>query len=183
MFAMPPAVPPPSIPDPVILEDVRQYAIEGRTEAELVAQMNAKGYLEERGRFWGYTSPELRWSFDVRPVDGRCELVDPKVLLIITTTLPSWSPPAGVSAAMVAKWRVLERALRHHEGEHAQIARTEARQLVALMRRRGDGHSCNDLDASLQREGRAIMRKADAANTELDERTHHGATEGVALRW
>jgi len=182
MFATPP-LPPPTIPAPVILEDVRYYVIEGRSEPELVAQMNAKGYLTEHGRYWGYTSPQQKWSFDTKPVDGRCYLVDPKVVLIITTTLPTWTPPPGTSAAMMTKWRAFDRAARHHEGEHAKISRDEARELIALMRKHRSDVSCSVLDASLQAEGREIMRKADAANVELDKRTGHGATEGVAISW
>jgi predicted secreted Zn-dependent protease len=182
MFATPP-LPPPTIPAPVIREDVRYYVIEGRSEPELVAQMNAKGYLTEHGRYWGYTSPQQKWSFDTKPVDGRCYLVDPKVVLIITITLPTWTPPPGTSAAMITKWRAFDRAGRHHEGEHAQISRDAARELIALMRKHRSDVSCSGLDASLQAEGRAIMRKADAANAELDKRTGHGATEGVAISW
>ena len=83
----------------------------------------------------------------------------------------------------MAKWHAFDRAIRHHEGEHAQIARDEARELVALMRKRRSDVSCSGLDASMQAEGRVIMRKAEAANAELDERTRHGATEGVAISW
>lgn len=182
MFAAPP-LPPPVVPAPVIREDVRYYAIEGRNEPELVAQMNAKGYPGEGRRYWAYTSPQLSWSFDVKDVGGRCALVDPKVSLTITTTLPSWTPPSGTSAAMVAKWRELDRAMRHHEGEHAQIARDMAAALVALMRDHGTDVSCDRLDALMQAEGRAIMQRADAAGRQLDARTGHGASEGVALRW
>jgi len=182
MFATAPPLPP-TIPDLVVLEDVRYYVIEGRSEPELVAQMNAKGYLGEHGRYWGYTSPELKWSFGVKLVDGRCKLVDPKVVLIITTTLPAWTPPSSTSAAMMAKWRAFDRAIHHHEGEHAQIARDEARKLVVLMRKHHSDVSCSGLDAYMQTEGRAITGKADTASAELDERTGHGATEGVALSW
>jgi predicted secreted Zn-dependent protease len=41
MFAAPP-LPPPAIPAPVIRDEVRYYAIEGRNEPALVAQMNTK---------------------------------------------------------------------------------------------------------------------------------------------
>ncbi|MHB1058848.1 MAG: DUF922 domain-containing protein [Rhodanobacter sp.] len=182
MFAAPP-LPPPTIPDPVIHEDIRYYAIEGRSEPELVAQMNAKGLPDGHGRYWGYTSPQLKWSFDTSPTADGCRLADAKVVLAITTTLPAWTPPPGVPAAMLAKWHAFDRAIRHHEGEHAQIARDEASELVALMRKHRVGASCSGLDALLQAQGRAILRKADAANAELDERTGHGATEGVAISW
>jgi predicted secreted Zn-dependent protease len=84
---------------------------------------------------------------------------------------------------MMAKWRAFDRAIHHHEGEHARIARDEARKLVVLMRKHHSDVSCSGLDAYMQTEGRAITGKADTASAELDERTGHGATEGVALSW
>jgi len=182
MFATPP-LPPPAIPALVIQEEVRYYAIEGRNEPELVAQMNTKGYASGSDRYWAYTSPQLTWNFDVKVVGGSCVLVDPKVSLTITTTLPSWTPPPGTSATVVAKWHELGRAMRHHEGEHAEIARTMAGALVALMREHHADVSCDHLNAFLQAKGRVIMQRADAAGIRLDAQTRHGASEGVALRW
>jgi predicted secreted Zn-dependent protease len=182
MFALPPTLPA-AIPDAVISEKIRYYTIEGRNESELVAQMNAKGYLSEQGRFWGYTLPHLDWRFDSKAVDGRCHLTHAKVAVVITTTLPAWTPPAGTSAALLAKWRAFDRAIRHHEGEHAQIDRDGAAALVASMRKHSGDVSCAALDAALQAEGKAIIRKGEDANRELDERTQHGAKEGVAISW
>jgi len=182
VFAIPPT-PPPAVLAPVIREDVRYYVIEGRSEPELVAQMNAKGYLAEQGRYWGHTSSRLGWSFDTKAVAGRCHLVDPNVSLTITTVLPQWTPPSGTTETVVGKWHALIKALRHHEGEHAQIARAQAQALMALMLRHHSDKSCAALDASVQAEGRAIMHKSDAADVELDRRTQHGATEGVSMQW
>lgn len=181
MFFAP--IPPPSLPQPVIREDVRYYTIEGRSEPELVAQLNAKGYLTPDGRYWGFTSPALSWRFDTKPADGRCHLVNATVVLIVTTTLPVWAPPAGTPAALRVKWHAFDQAIHHHEGEHAQIDQDEARELAALMRTHAIDVSCRTLAASLQAQGKVIMQKSAAANAELDARTQHGATEGVAISW
>ncbi|MFA6231877.1 MAG: DUF922 domain-containing protein [Rhodanobacter sp.] len=183
MFAIPPPQTPAALA-PVVREDVRYYVIEGRSEPELVAQMNAMGYLTEQGRYWGHTSSRLGWSFDTKAVAGRCNLVGPNVSLTITTVLPQWTPPPGTPETVVGKWHALTKALHHHEGEHAQIARAQAQALMALMLRHHSDHkSCAALDASVQAEGRAIMHKSEAADVELDRRTVHGATEGVSIQW
>jgi predicted secreted Zn-dependent protease len=114
----------------------------------------------------------------VKDVGGECILVDPKVSLTITTTLPSWAPPQGTSATVVAKWHEFDRATRHHEGEHAEIARGAARALVALMREHRTDASCDQLNAFMQEKGKAIMQGADAASRQLDAQTRHGASEG-----
>jgi predicted secreted Zn-dependent protease len=84
---------------------------------------------------------------------------------------------------VVAKWHELDRAMRHHEGEHAKIARDMAEALVALMRAHRTDVSCDRLDAFMQAKGRVIMQAADAASNRLDAQTRHGASEGVALSW
>jgi predicted secreted Zn-dependent protease len=172
------------VPNPVVRQDTRYYVIEGRKESDLVREMNAKGYLNESSRSWGYTSPEVFWSYDVKRYGGqKCALVSPKVVVLITTTLPQWSPPPDTSAAVMAKWGKLDQALRHHEGEHAQISVREGEALVALMRGHSSDISCEHLNRYLQDAGRKILDQASGQNAELDRRTAHGTNEGVAISW
>jgi predicted secreted Zn-dependent protease len=112
------------VPGPIVRQDTRYYLIEGRNEPDLVREMNTKGYLNQSmTRYWGYTSPEVNWSYDVKRYGGqKCALVSPKVVVLITTTLPQWFPPPDASATVIAKWRKLDQAMHHHESEHAQIA-------------------------------------------------------------
>jgi predicted secreted Zn-dependent protease len=113
----------------------------------------------------------------------KCALVSPKVVILITTTLPQWSPPPNTSDVVIAKWRKLDQAMRHHEGEHAQISVQEGEALVALMRGHPSDISCEHLNSYLQVAGRKILDQASEQNTELDRRTSHGTNEGVAISW
>lgn len=181
MFA---ATPPVLIPNPVVVEATRYYEIKGRHEADLVKEMNSKGYRSGETTYWGYTLPQVRWTFDVRKYKGQpCRLVNPNVSIRITTMLPRWNPPAGTSDAVIKKWQKLYAALQHHEGEHGQIAKDQGNAFVALMREHPSDDSCERLKAWLDDEGHQIIQRDSVKDAELDRRTRHGVDEGVAISW
>lgn len=173
-----------SIPNPVVVETTQYYEIKGHHEADLVKEMNSKGYRSGGTTYWGYTSPQVRWTFDVKKDPGQaCRVVNAEVSIRITTTLPRWEVPAGTADAVVEKWRKLSAALQRHEDEHGQIAREEGDALAALMRKHASDDSCARLNAYLHDEGQKIFQRSSARNAELDRRTHHGVDEGVAISW
>jgi predicted secreted Zn-dependent protease len=179
-----PATPPVSIPAPVVVEAIRYYEIEGRHEADLVNEMNAKGYRAGEATYWGYTSTQVSWTFDVRKPQGQpCTVLNPKVSIRITTTLPHWDPPASTSEVVIRKWQKLYAALQHHEGEHAQIARDEGDAYVALMRGHSSDDSCGRLKAWLDDGGNRIRQANSGKDAEMDRRTRHGVDEGVSMSW
>lgn len=181
MFAATPAV---SIPAPVVVEATRYYEIKGRREADLVDEMNAKGYHASEATYWGNTSTQVSWTFEVEKHQGQpCMVVNPKVSIRITTTLPHWDPPAATSEVVIRKWQKLYAALQHHEGEHALIARDEGNAYVALMRGHSSDDSCERLKAWLDDQGNRIRQENSGKDAELDRRTRHGVDEGVSLSW
>ncbi|WP_158883767.1 DUF922 domain-containing protein [Rhodanobacter sp. L36] len=182
MFAVTtPTVP---IPRPVVVETVKYYEIKGQHEADLVREMNAKGYRVGKATYWGYTSPTVQWTFDVEKQNGqRCMLTNPHVSVHIITTLPKWNAPTGTSGILVTKWNELFAALKHHEGEHGQIAKEQGDALVSLMQTHPSDASCKQLNAYLHTEAQKIFQRDAERNTELDRRTHHGTDEGVAISW
>jgi predicted secreted Zn-dependent protease len=181
MFA---ATPPVLIPNPVVVEVTRYYEIKGRHEADLVNEMNSKGYRTGKTTYWGNTSTQVRSTFEVKKYQGQaCRVVNPKVTIRITTTLPHWDPPAGTSEVVIKKWQKLYAALQHHEGEHGQIAKDEGNAYVALMRGHSSDDSCERLKAYLDDEGNKILQADSVKNAELDRRTRHGVSEGVAISW
>ena len=98
-----------------------------------------------------------------------------------------WGSPkvanAGTSNTVVLKWNKLFTALKHHEGEHGQIAKEEGDALVALMQAHPSDASCKQLNAYLHAEAQKVFHRDSERNTELDRRTHHGTDEGVAISW
>ncbi|MDR6935037.1 DUF922 domain-containing protein [Luteibacter sp. 3190] len=179
LFAVPPVV----VPEPVVREHIAYYAITGSREEDLVKEMNRKGPTKPDGRYWAMTDAGVSWSYDVRLAGGTCALVKPSVLVTIDITLPSWKPPLGVDATIVAKWNRMLDALKKHENEHAQFSRDTADALTSLMREHASDTTCARLDATLRARGRAILDAEKKRNAELDARTAHGSSEGVGIAW
>ena len=64
-----------------------------------------------------------------------------------------------------------------------QIAKDEGNAYVALMRGHSSDDSCERLKAYLDDEGNKILQADSVKNAELDRRTRHGVSEGVAISW
>ena len=153
LFAVPPVV----VPEPVVREHIAYYEITGSREEDLVREMSRKGPKNPDGKYWAVTDAHVSWSYDVRLQGGACVVVKPSVLVSIVITLPSWKPPAGIDAKIVAKWNRMLDALKKHEEEHAQFSRDTGDALTSLMREHASDTTCARLDATLGARGRAIL--------------------------
>jgi predicted secreted Zn-dependent protease len=179
-FAPPPAV---VVPDTMVVERNNHYDIKATTEPEIVHEMQAKGPAGFDSTYWAYTNAGVSFSYDTHQVGAYCVLVKPNVHVSINITLPAWTLPPGTRPAVVAKWNALYKAIVHHEGEHAQIARDSGDAITALLRSHPRDSSCKKLDAYLQEKAAPITAAREKANSDLDARTQHGAKEGVAISW
>jgi predicted secreted Zn-dependent protease len=177
------AAPPVTIPEPVIRERTAYYEVVGSREPDLVRELNEKGPTKAADTYWAFTDAGTSWSYDTRMHGAVCVIVKPSVVVAINTTLPHWTPPPGVDGRVVGKWNAMEKALRHHEDEHAQFARDTGKAVTALMREHPTDATCERLDAYLQARGRTLTDNASKQNLELDARTGHGSKEGVAISW
>ncbi|UPG90836.1 DUF922 domain-containing Zn-dependent protease [Luteibacter aegosomaticola] len=180
MFFAPPVVP---IPDPVIVERESFYVIRAVDEPGLVQEMKDKGPADTTGNYWGYTFANQGFGYDTRMEGGVCVLVKPWVHVSINTVYPSWDQPVHARASAVAKWTPFYQAMRRHEGEHATFARNAGAELVTVMRNHPSDETCAKLDAYIQHEWATISARSAKANKDLDDRTGHGSTEGVAISW
>lgn len=176
-------MPPVYIPEPTVHETVAYYDIGGRNEADLVAQMNSKGPGRGGQRYWGVTHWSVGWDYGTRRDGGRCVLDQTKLWLDIVIILPRWSPPAGTSATVVSKWTRLIAAADRHEHEHARHGLDAIAAVAALMREQGAENDCEALRQRIEHDGQALVEKFSRLDGELDARTRHGATEGVAIQW
>ncbi|KJV34756.1 DUF922 domain-containing protein [Luteibacter yeojuensis] len=180
MFYLVPVDP---VPAAIIEERESHYDVHGATEPDMVRDLNAKGPVVGAGHYWAYTSANVNFNYRTRQAHGACFLVSPSVVVSINIVYPQWMPSAPPTAAAASKWAKLDRAIHAHEGEHAQLAREQARSLVRLLRRHVSGKTCKALDTVVERESVILRQKSVMANEALDERTGHGLKEGVAISW
>ena len=179
-FAPPPAV---VVPDTVIVERTSHYDIKATDEPGIVTEMNEKGPSGGDGTYWAYTNGGVSSSWDTKQLGATCVLVNPQVRVSINIVYPSWVPPAGVKPQVVAKWDAMLKAMIHHEGEHAQLARDQGNALTAMLREHSSDSSCERLESYLKKKDADILKRRDAADVDLDKRTGHGSKEGVGISW
>jgi predicted secreted Zn-dependent protease len=179
-FAPPPVV---VVPDTVIVERTSHYDVNATDEPGIVKEMNEKGPTGGDGTYWAFTNGGVSSSWDTRQVGSKCVLVNPRVRVSINIVYPSWVPPSGVKPLVIAKWDAMLKAMVHHEGEHAQLARDQGHALTAALRAHTNDSSCGRLESYLQGKNAEILKKRDAADVDLDKRTGHGSKEGVAISW
>lgn len=157
---------------------VSAYPVTGETASEIFESLVAGGPLDGDRRFFGMTEADMGLQYRTAPTDGSCALVDVRVTLDVVTTLPEWTPPRGVPAALRRDWARFFRALQRHEAEHEALAVRgveKASEAVRGLR----GPSCAAVEAEARRRLQRIEIEIEASHRRYDEQTGHGRTEGA----
>ncbi|MFN3596871.1 MAG: DUF922 domain-containing protein [Rubricoccaceae bacterium] len=154
------------------------YDVEGSTEADLLAQLRARGPRWEGEAFFGLTRAEYGFTHGYREHAGRCALAAPEVELRVTITLPRWQAPAGAAPALRQRWDRFAQALAAHEDEHRRIAEQGGERLRAALAR-VEAPACAGAGAEARRLAEAIGAETQRAHERYDAQTGHGRTEGA----
>lgn len=105
--------------DGQVIEEVKTYAISGRSGAELYASIGQHGPKAGVSRAIALTNFKLTWSRNYQPSGGGCTLVSARPKLVLTYTLPK---PAGkLPANLQKRWDVFIEGVRRHEKVHGDI--------------------------------------------------------------
>jgi predicted secreted Zn-dependent protease len=102
---------------------VTYYDVQGADLRGLLASLNA------RGPHHGRADWKVSYRFTTRPGGGGCAVESLSTELDLQMTLPRWSPPAGASRDLVARWERYLAALRVHEEGHLDHGRDFAREV------------------------------------------------------
>lgn len=158
----------------------RYYAVQGRSEADLLEAMRRSGPEWEGRRFFGLTASEVRYAYGRAARATGCALADLVVTMTITVTLPQRQPEQGVPPELERDWHLFEHALRLHENGHRRLLEEEAEQIrLALAGTRAP--SCDAIDAEARQAVEQVRRSYATRHTDYDARTEHGGTQGA--RW
>jgi len=118
---------------------------------------------------WGKTRWNVTYDYDA--TDGVATSV--AVTARITVELPRWTTLSKQPRRVQAEWNRMLTALRRHENEHVRIARERIQQLAGEM----SGKPESDLPDIHAR----CLQELDTLSDAFDQRTDHGAKEGVTL--
>ena len=99
-------------------EEVKAYAITGRTGMELYQSIGERGPQVGPGRVIAHTTFKLTWTRKYEQQGSACTLTSAKPKLIITYTLPK--APNDLPAATKASWESFIAGVRTHERWHGE---------------------------------------------------------------
>ena len=160
--------------DPAAIRDavVRRYPVTGNTAAEVRAQLDATGPVDDHGtRRDGLTHWEIRWQLPAG--DGTCRADTVQVDAQVVVTLPDWRAPDGVDPVLRRQWEWYLHALAAHEQGHVDVVR----QALPDVRNALVAAACTDLNGAGRREVERVRSLQDA----YDERTGHGRRDGATF--
>ena len=177
---VPGASAPPPLPIGVRAQVVEQpYDVHGLTRLEITRSLNegARTYVRSGSR--GYHQWNVRWQFRYAPSLRGCDITSSAVNLESVTTLPRWVDRDRADSALVAEWDRYIGALRIHENGHRDIAHRAAAEIQRTLRRFSAG-TCASISARANRVAQDIVERHRRENSEYDEETRHGATQGAS---
>jgi predicted secreted Zn-dependent protease len=171
---------PPPLPIGVRAEVIEQpYDVHGLTRAEIMRSLNEEARTFVGRGFRGYHQWNIRWQFRYAPSLRGCDITSSAVNLESVTTLPRWVDRNRADSALVAEWDRYIGALRSHENGHRDIGYRAAAEIQRTLRRFSAG-SCASISPQANHVARDILERHKRENSEYDEETRHGATEGAS---
>jgi predicted secreted Zn-dependent protease len=179
-MTVPGASAPPPLPFGARAQVVEQpYDVHGLTHLEITRSLNEGARTNIRGGFRGYHQWNIRWQFRYAPSARGCDITSSSVDLESATTLPRWVDRDRADSALVAEWDRYIGALRIHENGHRDIAHRAAGEIQRTLRRFSAG-TCASISSHANRVARDILERHRRENSEYDEETRHGATQGAS---
>jgi hypothetical protein len=133
------------------------------------------------GGHTAYTSWNLSYRYTNRSVPGGCKVDTVTTRLDLKVRMPRWTPAAGTSADLDARWGRYISALQVHEAGHVQTGRD----FDSNFKRAAMGLSaadCGALDSALRAQFNSFLKQANARDKDYDAQTQHGATQGAYFK-
>ena len=156
------------------------YDVQGRTLAELRADMRRKGPRISDSSFVGETRSPMRWTWKTHSEGpSTCSISDVTISVNAQILLPRWTPPADTTPGLYTEWQRFLTALETHESGHKDIAAKAARELQTKLR---DLFApCNMISTRAEDIARTILDKAHIEQRQYDSDTRHGITQGTGF--
>jgi predicted secreted Zn-dependent protease len=159
--------------------DTEHYDIRGTTDAQLRAEMTARGPAGADGRRYdGYTRWYVSWRYTYQR-GGACAIDRVYTTVKVTTTLPRWTDEGRADAALQAVWRRYAAALATHEDGHARNGLGAARDIDAALARLPPEPNCDAMGARANTVANSILRQYNQRDLDYDRETAHGITQGA----
>jgi len=170
--------------DPMINTRTTYYDISGRSNRVLRREMSIKGPRFNNGstRYWAITRWMVNWNAHYQPNNGYgCSISAIQTTVSIEFTYPRWIDRANARPNMGRQWDRMYQALVAHEETHASHGIAAAKQIEHELLQLSNYNNCNNLRQEAATRAQQIIQRYQRADVQFDQRTHHGANEGVRL--
>jgi len=158
------------------------YSIKGASLGEIRRSMDQSRPWKEPANLSGLTEWRIEWRFEVTPTEGGCRCNSFTTTTTITNTLPRWTPPDGVPAELKTAWTRFIMALGEHEDGHSRLALAAVADLHKRIEALGSAPDCEELRKRINDLAGRVLKEHRQRDRDYDQRTRHGAAQGVALR-
>jgi predicted secreted Zn-dependent protease len=148
------------------------YSVTGASFRE-IRQSIARSHPWKDG-FDGDTQWRVQWSYQLTPTPNGCSCTSLRTTTTIVTTMPRWTPPAGVMPEVKEQWTRYFTNLLQHEVGHARIGIAAAAEVDRQVRQNSTASDCEILKRAIDERADRIVEAHRAKDREYDQRTNHG---------
>lgn len=164
-------IPATAIAEPIINKTYSYFRIGGRTAEDLDKELENRGPLT---RATGHRHPgatEIKFGGDVTYVEsgGRCSVGGARVTLRTHLILPRWGNRSRAATDLGLIWDTLSKDIKRHEERHAEIARTNARQLERELLALAPNKTCDALERQVAETTRRVLEAHDREQLRFDQ--------------
>lgn len=159
------------------------YTVTGKTVNEIGKSLEANAMpdpAEPGSRYYALTRWQLASDWAMRPSLRGCEVVDGKVTVAITITLPALVTP-NVPADVRQRFDTFMEKTVLHESDHVEITLRGAREYQRALSHHPPASNCDILKSQLDALFRQNFDAIQRANREYDAKTQHGRTQGAVF--
>lgn len=154
------------------------YEVVGATLRRLREVTSLLGPLREGRRHAAYTGWELRWSYAHRVSPEGWQTAAVRVAVLVTRSLPRWSPVPSAEPGLAEAWARYLDALTLHERGHVALAAEAGRAVLAALRGMPPCATRDGLDDLARETVHGLSERAREEERAYDALTDHGATQG-----
>ena len=162
----------------VVDVDYVHYRVTGETSGEILASMTSNGPTEGERRYFGLTTSEVAFKYQLNQVKGSCNLINIGVKTRIIVTLPEHREVRRMDDELERQWLAFEKSLLEHERGHVSASKETSRRIYnELSNLRQE--SCVGMENRLNGVVDRLMAESEAYQDKYDRDTDHGATQGA----
>jgi predicted secreted Zn-dependent protease len=169
-------------PQNKLLWRTNYYSITGASFGEIRRSIEQSRPWKDSEYRTGLTEWQIDWRFEVTPGGDGCRCSSFNTTTTITNSLPRWTPPTEATAEVKAAWGRFIQALGVHEDGHSRLALAAVAELHKRIKELGPAPDCEGLRKRINAIAERVIEEHRQRERDYDRRTHHGETQGAALR-